>query len=157
MKIRNLAIFSFVVLIWEAFLGHTALFGAVDLYVALGALTLFDLRSRNIIWVSALGILVSFISIGIIGLPSLCFGASLFAILVIDRFLEILAEERNYLAVFLFLSLYRVLFVGSNYLLNGHSDFGMLNFFIFLFTHLVLVYMFKYLLKPGREDVSFKV
>jgi len=157
MKIRNLVILGIIVLLWEALLGHTRLFGAVELYPVLGALTLFDLKTRNIVSVFFLGIVVSFVAIETIGLASIDYAISLFVVLLINKFSGILTKEMDYIAVLVFLFSFRIILIITEYLLNGNLDLNIVNILIFLGTHMLFVYFFKYIIRPQDRDNSFIV
>ena len=157
MKIRDLVIILLVVLLWESLFGHTRLLGAVELYAVTSAMVLFTADFRKISLFFVLGLLVSLIGGQTIGILSFAFVLSLLIVLVIDRFTRILNQEMSYLAIILFLMVFKITEIVLVYLLYAHSDVTPFNFVFFVFSHFILAYILKYFIRPGQKDHSFIV
>ena len=146
-----------VVLFWESLFGHTRLLGAVELYAITGAMVLFAADFRKVSLFFVLGLFVSLIGGQTIGILSFAFILSLLIVLVVDRFTRLLNQEMSYLAIILFLIVFKITEIVLVYLLYAHNDATIFNFVFFVFSHFVLAYVLKYLIRPGQKDHSFIV
>ncbi|MBD3279947.1 hypothetical protein GF389_00280 [Candidatus Dojkabacteria bacterium] len=157
MKIRDLFLAGIIVVVWESFFAHTQLLGAFEFFPVIGALTLYDPNIRSIGITFLMGLLASLVAVETIGLMSFAYSFAVLSVLVLDRFSQLISKEMSYLAVILYLSIYKFTIILALFALNGYWDFALVELIFFIVSHSMIVYLLKNLLKPDKKDTSFIV